>query len=154
MSDQLITSGNAGAVGLQMTETEDAHHTVVIDDEQPNANHIVLTANQQRSTIQLDPLDDNVLEEDVIDDVECLDRQISQSEGAYSKIIGWIYKCLSFYAIMQAAILAAVFSAPQSNCKDSWGLLVLSAISVVELLPRSFANSSRSSAWLDVDDCS
>lgn len=141
MSDHLITSENARGTHLEMTETEDAYHTVAIDDEQPNVNHIVVTGNQQASTVQLDPLDDSVLVEDSIDDLEYLDRKISQAEGNYSKIIGSIYKFLSFYAIMQTAILDAVFSAQQSNCKDSWGLLALSAFvscGVIVTLIREF----------------
>jgi hypothetical protein len=128
MSDQLMTSGIAGAAGLEMTETNDAHHTIVIDDEQPNSDGIVKIGNQQPSTVQLDPLDDNVLEENSIGDIEDLDRKISQSEGCYCSIISTIYYLLSFYAIMEAAILSAVFSSQQSDCRNSRGPLALSAI--------------------------
>lgn len=143
-------SGNEGAMGLETTDTDHGHHIVEIEDEQHNGNDIVVNGGQQHSTIQVDPVADNDLEEGVrithhiddidpvagndveeggpITDIETLDRKISLSEDAYCKILGTIYKLLSFYAIMQAAILNAAFSVQQSDCEDSWGLLALSAI--------------------------
>ena len=46
MSDQLIPSGNAVVIGLEMTEIDNDHRPVVIDDKQPNPNHIVVKGDQ------------------------------------------------------------------------------------------------------------
>lgn len=93
-------------------------------------HHIVnIATNEQHNGDDIDPVAGNDVEEGGrITHIETLDRKISLSEDAYSKIVGTIYNLLSFYAIMQAAILNAAFSAHRSDCEDSWGLLALSAI--------------------------
>ena len=42
MADQFIASGNAITIGLEKTEIDDD----VIDDKQPNPNHIVVKGDQ------------------------------------------------------------------------------------------------------------
>lgn len=108
MSDSFIAWGNTRAAILEMSQTDDAHHIVGIDEKETNAK-------------------------DVEDLIASLDRKISQTEGAYSKIKYTLYKLPTFYAVMQVGILSAVFSAEQSNvalmhCKDLWGPLALSVI--------------------------
>jgi hypothetical protein len=96
------------------------HQIIDVGDQQPGEVEA-----QQSGAVQPDRIG--------LDQPDPQDR-ISQTERAYSKVLkttSTIYKIfLSFYGIMQVGILTVVFSSQQRKalCKDSWGLLVLSAI--------------------------